>query len=79
MPPFALPGIQEPEQDRYCAANMWHVSKAIQRGHFDVVHSFARLAYLTPLLPLRVPKIMSYQRPFRLAACDSEICFRVAV
>ena len=42
--------------------NMWHVSKAIQREHFDVVHSFARLAYLTPLLPCRVPKIMSYQR-----------------
>jgi len=43
-------------------ANMWHVSKSIHRGHFDVVHSFARLAYLTPLLPLRIPKIMSYQR-----------------
>jgi glycosyltransferase involved in cell wall biosynthesis len=43
-------------------ANMWHVSKAIQRGDFDVVHSFARLAYLTPLLPLRIPKIMSYPR-----------------
>ena len=43
-------------------ANMFHVSSAILRGHFDVVHSFARLAYLTPLLPLRIPKIMSYQR-----------------
>jgi len=43
-------------------ANMWHVSKAIQRGCFDVVHCFARLAYLVPLLPLRIPKIMSYQR-----------------
>src|SRR5262245_55448827 len=29
---------------------------------FDVVHSFSRLAYLTPLLPLPIPKIMSYQR-----------------
>jgi len=28
----------------------------------DVVHSFGRLAYLTPLLPLGLPKIMSYQR-----------------
>jgi len=28
----------------------------------DVIHSFGRLAYLTPLLPLRTPKIMSYQR-----------------
>lgn len=43
-------------------ANMWHVSRTIQRDHFDLVHSFARLAYLTPLLPRRIPKIMSYQR-----------------
>lgn len=28
----------------------------------DVVHSFGRLAYLTPLLGARIPKIMSYQR-----------------
>lgn len=27
-----------------------------------LVHSFSRLAYLLPLLPARVPKIMSYQR-----------------
>jgi glycosyltransferase involved in cell wall biosynthesis len=34
------------------------------RGHFDVVHSFGRLAALTPILPWRgVPKIQSYQRP----------------
>jgi len=32
------------------------------REPYDVVHSFSRLAYLTPLLPMRVPKIMSYQR-----------------
>ncbi|RYE42610.1 MAG: glycosyltransferase family 4 protein, partial [Sphingobacteriales bacterium] len=29
---------------------------------YDVIHSFSRLAYLTPILPMRVPKIMSYQR-----------------
>ena len=28
----------------------------------DVLHSFGRLAYLTPLLPMRIPKVMSYQR-----------------
>ena len=28
----------------------------------DLVHHFARLAYLLPVLPARVPKIMSYQR-----------------
>ena len=33
----------------------------------DVVHSFGRLAYLTPLLPLQLPKIMSYQREPTLA------------
>lgn len=43
-------------------ANMCFVSNTICREHFDVVHSFARLAYLTPLLPFRIPKIMSYQR-----------------
>ncbi|MDO8541015.1 MAG: glycosyltransferase [Opitutaceae bacterium] len=30
--------------------------------HADVVHSFSRLAYLGPLLPASIPKIMSYQR-----------------
>jgi glycosyltransferase involved in cell wall biosynthesis len=28
----------------------------------DVVHSFGRLAYLAPLLPLSLPKVMTYQR-----------------
>jgi glycosyltransferase involved in cell wall biosynthesis len=28
----------------------------------DVIHSFGRLAYLAPVLPLKIPKIMSYQR-----------------
>lgn len=30
---------------------------------FDLVHSFSRIAYLTPLLPLPIPKLMTYQRP----------------
>src|SRR5262249_19233310 len=29
---------------------------------FDLVHSFSRVAYLTPLLPLPIPKLMTYQR-----------------
>jgi len=33
-----------------------------QHGPFDVIHSFARLIYLLPWMPLRVPKIQSYQR-----------------
>lgn len=28
----------------------------------DIVHSFSRIAYLVPLLPLSVPKLMTYQR-----------------
>lgn len=31
-------------------------------GGFDVVHSFSRIAYLTPILPLPTPKLMTYQR-----------------
>jgi len=31
-------------------------------GGFDLVHSFSRIAYLTPILPLALPKIMTYQR-----------------
>lgn len=45
------------------ARNMIHCWKIFQKaGPFDVIHSFARLAYLLPLLPLGVPKIQSYQR-----------------
>jgi glycosyltransferase involved in cell wall biosynthesis len=29
---------------------------------FDLVHSFSRIAYLTPLLPGSIPKLMTYQR-----------------
>lgn len=38
------------------------VRRAYARLRPSVVHSFSRLAYLAPLLPLKVPKIMSYQR-----------------
>jgi glycosyltransferase involved in cell wall biosynthesis len=31
-------------------------------GRFDIVHSFSRIAYLMPILPWPVPKLMSYQR-----------------
>ena len=42
--------------------NAARVTLEVQKGHFDLVHSFGRLAYLTTLLPLRIPKLMSYQR-----------------
>ncbi|MFN3523669.1 MAG: glycosyltransferase family 4 protein [Phenylobacterium sp.] len=31
-------------------------------GRFDLVHSFSRIAYLTPILPAPIPKLMTYQR-----------------
>ena len=41
------------------AAQLWSVARS---QNFDLIHSFSRLAYLTPLLPTKLPKIMSYQR-----------------
>lgn len=32
------------------------------RERFDVIHSFSRVAYLLPMLPMRLPKLMTYQR-----------------
>jgi glycosyltransferase involved in cell wall biosynthesis len=31
-------------------------------GQFDLVHSNSRIAYLTPILPLPIPKLMTYHR-----------------
>lgn len=42
--------------------NMFDVARGVMGGGFDVVHSFGRIAYLLPLLPLPVPKLMTYQR-----------------
>jgi len=42
--------------------NIAHVSSRILRCRPTLVHSFGRLAYLLPLLPLALPKIMTYQR-----------------
>lgn len=36
--------------------------REVRRGRFDLIHSFSRVAYLLPLLPLPIPKLMSYQR-----------------
>lgn len=38
------------------------LARAVVSRRYDLVHSFSRIAYLTPLLPLGVPKLMSYQR-----------------
>ena len=42
--------------------NMWFASSRILRDRPHIVHSFARLAYLLPVLPWPIPKVMSYQR-----------------
>src|SRR5690348_1875546 len=43
-------------------SNARRIGNVISRGCFDLVHSFGRLAYLLPLMPRRIPKLMSYQR-----------------
>jgi glycosyltransferase involved in cell wall biosynthesis len=42
--------------------NAASLAAEVMRGRFDLVHSFSRIAYLTPILPSRLPKIMTYQR-----------------
>lgn len=42
--------------------NALTVTSGVISGRFDLVHSFGRIAYLLPLLPLRIPKLMTYQR-----------------
>jgi glycosyltransferase involved in cell wall biosynthesis len=54
-------GGTEPQRGLDTLRNAASVSRlAVERP--DVVHNFGRLAYLAALLPLVVPKIMSYQR-----------------
>ncbi len=43
-------------------SNMMAISRTVADGAFDVVHSFGRIAYLLPLLPQSIPKLMTYQR-----------------
>lgn len=42
--------------------NMITLTNLIYKENFDVIHSFSRLAYMTAVLPTKVPKVMSYQR-----------------
>jgi glycosyltransferase involved in cell wall biosynthesis len=44
------------------ARNAFALRRAARAFRADLVHSFARLAYLLGILPSRLPKIMSYQR-----------------
>lgn len=38
------------------------LAQAVVSSEFDLVHSFSRIAYLTPILPFGLPKLMTYQR-----------------
>jgi len=38
------------------------LTQSVVNSHFDLVHSFSRIAYLTPILPMSIPKLMTYQR-----------------
>lgn len=42
--------------------NMLLVTRTVIKGQYDIIHSYSRLAYLLPLLPINIPKIMTYQR-----------------
>jgi len=44
------------------ARNAALLARHLASGRFDIVHSFSRIAYLLPILPLPVPKVMTYQR-----------------
>jgi glycosyltransferase involved in cell wall biosynthesis len=44
------------------ARNAAVLARQVLRGRFDIVHSFSRIASLAPILPLVIPKIMTYQR-----------------
>lgn len=56
-----LPGLS-PASRIDIVKNMWVIARETRRFRPDLVHSFGRLAQLLPLLPLKLPKIMSYQR-----------------
>lgn len=45
------------------AANAFALAREVALGGYDMVHSFSRIASLTPILPLPIPKLMTYQRP----------------
>ena len=42
--------------------NAWTLWRAVRSFRPDVIHSFSRIAYLTPLLRGRTPIVMSFQR-----------------
>ena len=54
------------------------LARHVAAGGIDIVHSFARIAYLGPLLPFAIPKLMSYQRAISPAPPASHTGWRAA-
>ena len=50
------------------ARNATTIARRIATGQFDVIHSFGRLAYLTPIAWSPIRKLMTYQRPITPAS-----------
>lgn len=46
----------------HTALNAATLSGHVLTGRFDLVHSSSRVAYLTPFLPMSIPKLMTYHR-----------------
>jgi len=42
--------------------NATTLARHVLADRFDLVHSFSRIAYLAPILPFALPKLMTYQR-----------------
>lgn len=42
--------------------NMITLTALVSKEKFDIIHSFSRLAYMLPVMPFHIPKLMSYQR-----------------
>jgi glycosyltransferase involved in cell wall biosynthesis len=52
------------------------LARRVALDRYDVVNSFSRLAYLVPILPLPVPKLMSYHR--EISARTTGLAHRLA-
>lgn len=58
---IAWPG-RRAQSKRDTALNAFTLAKQTFKQRFDVIHSSSRIAYLAPILPLDIPKVMTYHR-----------------
>ncbi|MCP4309307.1 MAG: glycosyltransferase family 4 protein [bacterium] len=47
---------------KHTVMNATTLAREVVMQRFDLVHSFSRIAYMAPLLPLPLPKLMTFQR-----------------